>query len=75
MREECGTACYDKYGKDTCGTDHLGLIDLGVLEADTLFDKLNAERGKVVEAFAHRLKHDKAERDAHDRINHAESLA
>ena len=75
MGEESSAACYHKYGKNTCGTHHFGLIHLSVLQADTLLYKLNAEGGKVVEAFAHRLKHNETQWNAHNRIDHAECFA
>ncbi len=75
MREHGSTARDHEYRQGTWHAHSLGLIHIGRLGVHNSLDKFNAEWGKVVQAVAHRLKHDQAQRYADDWVEYTEKLA
>ena len=75
MSEGRGPCGQHDGGQVESDEDQVGLRDLRVLQFERLLDLLEQEGDESVEALAHALEHDDAQRDARDGVEHAEDLA
>ena len=61
--------------KTGCKWTTAAVTDLGRFEAETFLEMFENERDEDVESFADGLEHDEVERNAGERVEHAEHLA
>ena len=75
MREGGSTSRQDDGGEVEGDQEKVTLRHFRVLHPEALLEVLEYEGDEDVEALAHALEHDEAQRDARDGVEHAEDLA